>query len=250
MLLPLDSVAEFSVQTQGGAEASRNPGGTVNLVLKSGGNQVHGTAYYYLRHEALSADPVFGVPDASGKYIVHKNKLRNQQLGFTSAGRFRDHTFYFASYERQDFNLTNPTLVTEPSTAYQAAALDVLNNPGGKYGTYAPVAQSPVAAKLLATLWPSSALNGPAQPGNYSNPGTETGYSNNGILRLEHAFSERERLSVRAFIGEGHQTAPTASFLSPYFESSPMRVQNWAVVLNSTLLDTGGQSASAGRQLL
>ncbi len=250
VLLPLDSVEEFSILTQGGAETSRNPGPTVNLALKSGTNQLHGSAYYYLRHEALAADPVFGAADASGNYIVHKNKLRNQQLGFTIGGPiFKNRTFYFASYERQNFNLTNPVVVTEPSAGpkgYQAAALDVLNNPGGKYGTYAPVVQNPVSAKLLANLWPSSALNGPASPGNYSNPGTETGYSNNAIVRIEHTLSERERLSLRAFIAQGHQTAPTSSFLSPYFESSPMRVQNWALVQNSTLSDRAANQLLLG----
>jgi len=47
VLLPVDSVDEFSLVTQGNAETGRNPGGTVNLVLKSGTNRVHGSAYYY-----------------------------------------------------------------------------------------------------------------------------------------------------------------------------------------------------------
>jgi len=240
VLLPLDSVEEFSILTQGGAETSRNPGPTVNLALKSGGNQVHGSAYYYLRHEALAADPVFGVAqtDSSGNtsYVVQKNKLRNQQLGFTIGGPIvKNRTFYFASYERQDFNLTDPTVVTEPSLKYQAAAEDILNNPGGKYGTYAAVPVNPVSQKLLQTLWPASALNGNAAVGNYSNPGTQTGYSNNGVVKLDQSFSDSQRLSVRAYVAQGHQTAPTSSFLSPYFESSPMHVQNWAVVFNSIL---------------
>jgi hypothetical protein len=47
VLLPLDSVEEYSVQTQAGAETGRNPGGVVNLVIKSGTNQPHGSGYYY-----------------------------------------------------------------------------------------------------------------------------------------------------------------------------------------------------------
>src|SRR6202171_3662871 len=37
-VLPIDSVEEFSAQTQSGSESGRNAGGTVNLVVKSGGN--------------------------------------------------------------------------------------------------------------------------------------------------------------------------------------------------------------------
>ena len=40
--LPIDSIAEFSLQTQSSAEVGRNPGGSVNLVTKSGTNTIHG----------------------------------------------------------------------------------------------------------------------------------------------------------------------------------------------------------------
>jgi hypothetical protein len=224
ILLPLDSVDEFSLVTQGGAETGRNPGGTVNLVLKSGTNKLHGSAYYYNRNEALAASPVFA---ANGSDTPQKNKLRDQQYGFTFGGPvFRDKTFFFLSFEHQSFDIGNPTLVTEPSQAYQQAALAVL--------TQYNVPVNPVSENLLAGLWPASALTGLAQPDNYFNPGTEDGYSNNGILKLDHAFNESNHVSLRAFVAQGHQIAPTSSFLSPYFESSPMHVENWALVYNTT----------------
>jgi hypothetical protein len=43
VVLPIDSVVEFSSQTQNGPEAGRNAGGTVNVVTKSGTNDFHGT---------------------------------------------------------------------------------------------------------------------------------------------------------------------------------------------------------------
>ncbi len=232
VLLPLDSVDEFSLVTQGNAETGRNPGGTVNLVLKSGSNGVHGSSYYYLRNEALAASPVFA---PSGSDVPLKNKLRDQQYGVSVGGPIvRDRTFFFFSFEHQSFDIGNPTQVTEPSHDYQTEALAVLANAGNAYGSYAAVPVNQVSLNLLGGLWPASALNGPAQTDNYFNPGTENGYSNNGILKLDHAFNESERLSLRAFVAQGHQTAPTSSFLSPYFESSPMHVENWALVHNST----------------
>src|SRR5271167_5095840 len=56
IIMPIDATDEFSAQTQSGAEAGRNAGGTVNLVLKTGTNQIHGSAYYYWRNEIFS-DP-------------------------------------------------------------------------------------------------------------------------------------------------------------------------------------------------
>jgi Carboxypeptidase regulatory-like domain len=218
--LPIDSIEEFTVVTQGGAEEGRNPGGTVNLVIKSGTNQVHGSAYYYNRNEALEAKPIF----------TPKDELRNQQWGASTGGPIiKDKTFFFASFEHQGFVIGSPTLSTEPSQAYQTQALALLK----QYNI--PV--NPVAVNLLNGLWPASALTGPAQPGNYFNPGNEVGNSFNSLLKLDHAFNEKNRLSVRGYIGDGVQTAPTTSNLSPYFEVAPMHTQNWALIFN-TLLTT------------
>src|SRR5712692_8027330 len=46
IILPVDSIDEFSSQTQSGSEGGRNAGGTVNVVTKSGGNAIHGSVYY------------------------------------------------------------------------------------------------------------------------------------------------------------------------------------------------------------
>jgi hypothetical protein len=230
VLLPLDSVEEFSLVTQGNAEAGRNPGGVANLLLKSGTNAFHGAAYYYNRNEALAAGSPFAAAGSENQ------KIRNQQYGASVGGPIRrDKTFFEASFERQSFVIGIPEHVTEPSADYQTAATDLLNNPGGKYGTYTPIAVNPVSAKLLATLWPASALTGPASPNNYFNPGVENGYSNNGVVKLDHSFNQNHRLSLSVFVGDGTQTAPTSSYLTPYFEVAPLHDENWALVYNATL---------------
>ena len=230
VLLPLDAVEEFSLVTQGSAEAGRNPGGVANLLLKSGTNDLHGAAYYYNRNEALAAGNPFAAVGQG------KQKIRNEQYGGSLGGPIhRDKTFFEASFERQSFVIGLPEQVTEPSLAYQAAATDLLNNPNGKYGEYAPVAVNPVQLKLLQTLWPADALTGAAAPGNYFNPGVENGYSDNGVLKLDHAINDRNRLSLSVFVGDGTQTAPTSSYLTPYFEVAPLHDENWALVYNATI---------------
>ncbi|MCU1258735.1 MAG: TonB-dependent receptor plug, partial [Bryobacterales bacterium] len=42
-LLPIDAIDQFSVQTNANAEAGRNGGGSINMVIKSGGNAIHGS---------------------------------------------------------------------------------------------------------------------------------------------------------------------------------------------------------------
>src|ERR1700722_1817226 len=78
IVLPIDAVAEFSAQTQASPEAGRNPGGTVNLSLKSGTNDLHGSLYYYNRNEFFGA----GSPFTPGV----KQKVRNYNYGFSAGG--------------------------------------------------------------------------------------------------------------------------------------------------------------------
>src|SRR5689334_3531541 len=83
IVLPIDSIDEFSAQTQSGAEAGRNAGGTVNLVIKSGGNAIHGSLYYFNRNEAYSAASPFFTPSATQP---NAPELRNINYGFSLGG--------------------------------------------------------------------------------------------------------------------------------------------------------------------
>src|SRR5580700_10614268 len=187
--LPIDSVEEFSLQTQASPEAGRNPGGSVNLVTKSGTNQIHGTAYYYNRNEALAEVSPFtqGNPP-----------LRNQQWGESAGGPFwKDHSFWFENFERQNFKIATGFQGTEPSAAYQTQALPVL--------AYYGIPVNSATANLLPVLWPAASLTGPATSPNYVAPAPETGYSYNGVIKLDHNFNERQAFSARAFLGQGNQ---------------------------------------------
>src|SRR5215467_1923835 len=66
VVVPLDSIDEFNLVTQGNAEMGRSPGGTVNLIMKSGSNSLHGSAYDYERNEGLAARSPF-LPATSHK---------------------------------------------------------------------------------------------------------------------------------------------------------------------------------------
>src|SRR5579864_1266417 len=238
-LMPLDAIDEFAAQTQSNAEAGRNAGGIINVVLKSGGNQIHGSAYYFNRNTSLGAstpffDPAFlqslGLPSK-------KPPLRNENYGFSVGGPIvKDKTFWFVAFEKQKYTIALSGLNTEPSTAYQNAALALL--------TQHEVAESPISKALMANLWPSYINALPAQSDNYFATNPSLGYSYNGVIKLDHNFNEKHHLSARWFGGQGSQTAPTggsaalataSSNLSNYFEHAPIHVYNYAVTLNSVL---------------
>ena len=72
IILPIDAVDQFSMQTNASADAGRNPGGTATLGLKGGTNRLHGSAYYFNRNEVFGKKSPF-TPD--------KQKVRNYNAG-------------------------------------------------------------------------------------------------------------------------------------------------------------------------
>ena len=216
--LPIDSIAEFSLQTQSSSEVGRNPGGTVNLVTKSGTNSLHGTMYYYERNQALALSNPFNT--------LGDLPLSNIQWGASLGGPFwKDHTFWFANFEKQKFNIATGNSGIEPNQYYQNAALQVLSD-----------YEVPVNATmqgLISTLWPSNLIDS-TTPGAIQNPAPEFGYSYNGVIKIDHNFSQRHNLSARAFLGQGTQTAPVGQTdINPwYFEVAPIHVYNYSVADN------------------
>jgi hypothetical protein len=241
VVLPIDAIDEFSSQTQSGAESGRNAGGTVNLVIKSGGNTIHGSAYYYNRNEFYSASSPF-LPSGT-----KAPPLRNQNYGFSVGGPVvKNKLFYFLSYEKQQYIIGLSGVATEPSDAWVGLASDILANPGGKYGSYAPVAPSSLSQTLIGPngFWPRSLIGGlAATNNNFFSPVASTGYSYNGVGKIDYQINNKHHLYARFFGGQGSQTAPlggspalgtASSNLKDYFEVAPLHVFNESLVLNST----------------
>src|SRR5712671_5317992 len=128
VVLPIDSIDEFSAQTQAGPEAGRNAGGTVNLVIKSGSNGIHGSVYYYNRNEFYAAHSPFWIRSTT---VPKAPRLRNENYGFSVGGPIiKNKTFNFASYEKQQYIIGLSGLATEPSEAWVAKAGTLLTNAG------------------------------------------------------------------------------------------------------------------------
>src|SRR5438093_1150065 len=231
-VLPIDAVDEFSAQTQSNAETGRNAGGTVNLVIKSGTNQLHGSAYYYNRNEFYAATSPFFTPSPE---FPKAPELRNQNYGFTVGSPIiKDRTFFFLGFEKQNYIFGLTGLATEPSDAWVANARAKL----------APGAESTLSDTLLATLWPSAIRNLPANTSNYFATVPGTGYSYNEVGKIDHNFNEKNHLLFHFFYGQGNQTQPpgaslalatASSNLGDYFEVAPIRIENYSLVWNSAI---------------
>jgi outer membrane receptor protein involved in Fe transport len=221
IILPLDAVDQFSAQTQAGPEGGRNPGGTINVTLRAGTNQLHGSAYYFNRNEAFGAKSPFSDT---------KQKVRNYNTGFSVGGPFlKDKLFAFLTFEHQRFVIGESGTATQPSVGWQNQAKAILAQQG--------VAVNPVMQNVLNTLWGADVL---AQDtigvkNNFHSNDPEYGYSWNGLGKVDWRITDKDNLSVHWFVGQGNQVAPVGSQLLAFYEEAPIHVQNIAIVYDRVI---------------
>jgi hypothetical protein len=119
--IPLDAVKEFQVVASGAnAEFGRTAGGVVNVITKSGTNNVHGSAFYYQRLEALTSATSDGKP---------LDGFNRKQFGGSIGGPIKkDKLFFFGSGEGVRENLNRSNLSTQLGTTPCPVANPVFNN--------------------------------------------------------------------------------------------------------------------------
>ena len=203
-----DAVQEFSVQTSTfDAQYGRGMSSIVNVVTKSGTNQLHGSAFEYIRNYALNAR----------NFFTGRDFLKRNQFGFTLGGPIsipkvyngKDRTFFFGSYQGTRRQLATPGLATTPSQAMKQGDLSAYLGANGVGAIHDPLAPGqyfpnnqipvnrfdPVSAKYVQFM-PSS--SDPSYQYRYSTPSSPL--SDNQVLtRIDHNISSSHRISGRYF---------------------------------------------------
>ena len=222
VLLPIEAIDQFNQQAAGGADFGRNPGSMVNVVVKTGTNAFHGSAYYFNRNDALAAHNPFLPVDAFDPAI------KNHQYGFSVGGPiFKNKTFFFLTYEKQKFLAGNQLSATVPSDAWVAKAQALMAN----YG----VSINPVMQRVLNTLWPSEIRGAAGTVSNFFSADKNNYKSDNGIINFQHNFNDKNSVFVRAFLGTGDAVAYAGSVFREYFQSVPSRQHNFAAIWNGVI---------------
>ncbi len=228
---PVDAIREFEMLTSTyDATFGRNGGAQVNVVLKSGSNQFHGSAYEFFRNGALDARNFFAPGDEAAP------KYQRNQFGFSLGGPIlKDHTFFFADYEgtrsREGITrITNvPTLRERVGDFSQSLAAPVDPFTGQPFpGNIIPENRQSTIGRAIAALYPAPNRAVPFQ--NFVSSPTERDRNDSFDVRLDHAIGERSDLIFRYSFNDRELFQPftgaTFSLVPGYGANIPRRSQN------------------------
>jgi len=207
----VDSIQEFNVQTNSfSAEYGKVSGGVITAVTKTGTNQFHGSAYEYLKNDALNARD----------YFARSNlPLRYNEFGATLGGPvLRNLLFFFTDYQGVRNSTSTPVVNNlVPSAASRRGDLSAVGKQLKDPATGQPypnnqVPVSPIAQKLLQ-MYPAG-NNGPTgEPGVEYWNGTRS--SSSPVDRFNPRGDWNLRANDRVF-GVYHYQHNPNRFSSPY----------------------------------
>ena len=194
----VDAIREFEVLTSTyDASFGRNAGAQVNVVLKSGTNQVHGTAYEFFRNAALDARNAFA-PGSEPDPRYQRN-----QFGFSLGGPvIKNRTFFFGDYEgrRSAEGITRVTNV--PTALERQGDFSQSGQPPIDLFTQQPFPGNRIPAerihpigRAIANLYPLPNRNVPGA--NFVSSPAQRDDTNNFDVRLDHSISANSDLAIR-----------------------------------------------------
>jgi hypothetical protein len=204
-----DALAEFKLVTNAyAAELGRTAGGVINLVTKSGTDNVHGSLFEFFRNEKMDAKNFFAGPGATPAF-------KQNQFGGSLGGPIKKgKTFFFGDYEglrlRQGITFTSsvPTLAMRQGNF---AGLSTIYNPLTR--TPFPNNQMPVsvmdpAAVKIANLYPTPQLAGLVN--NFTFSPNKQDREDKFDIRVDHSFNTRDNLFARYSFNDGNIYTPGA----------------------------------------
>ena len=231
--LPLDAIQEFSTQENQGAEYGWKPGAVVNIGLKSGTNDFHGTGYYFHRNSAFDARNYFNpAPQPVSDLLLH-------QFGASAGGAIiKDKWFFFGNYEGVRDKVGNPYDVESPVTA--SIGDSSLSLPDAKAEAGCPAACSAVSLKLadLFLSNPGSTVSSgdPAAINfNFNNKNREDNF----VAKTDYHLNARNILTGRFFYANSFQTEEDTAPIRPdWLSVADTKIQvmgvNWTWTPNSS----------------
>ena len=226
-----DAIAEFRVQTNSmSAEFGRSGGAVMNVAIKSGSNNFHGSVFEFLRNSALDAKNYFD--PATGPTPPFKQN----QFGAAVGGPLelphysgKNRTFFFADYQGTRIRTAHTFLATVSPTAWRTgdfSGFDPVYDPtttvvqGGQVlrtqfpGNQIPLSRFDPAALKLINLMPApnvpGSVNSSGVANNYLSNPVEPNDTDQGDVRVDHRISEKDSFFARFSMSDQNLTPPAA----------------------------------------
>lgn len=212
----IDAISEFNIQkTSYAPEFGGKSGAVINVVTKSGSNELHGSLFEFVRNDVFDAKNFFDSPTAPIP------PFRQNQFGGSVGGPvIKNRTFFFSDYEGQRVRKSLTSTFSVPTDAMRIGDFSGLpqvydpNNSSGNSrqpfpGNRIPVQNlDPVSTALLASI-PRANLTGIAQ--NLLASERQRANSNNFSARLDHQFSMSDTAYARFSLFDARQVDPFGS---------------------------------------
>ena len=217
---PLDSVREFRLHASGyKAEFGRSSGGQVNVVSRSGTRELHGSAYHYMRNEALDEPNYFDPADEP------KPTYRRAQFGGALGGPLpAERTFFFAGFEGTRIDDAATRTASVPTPAQRTG--DFSDSPAPVIDPYAaapfpsnrvPLGRQDPAGSGVARYWPDPNREDPVQ--NFVSTPEGDALVNQFTGRLDHDPAADSRVFARFNSGHLRSFSPFSDSDVPGFGS-------------------------------
>jgi Carboxypeptidase regulatory-like domain/TonB dependent receptor len=197
-----DAIGEFKVQTNSySAEFGHSAGAVVNVVLKSGTNQMHGSGWYYNRNRELAATPWSANLIGADKPVLNWN-----QFGGTVGGPIvKNKLFYFVDYEGFIQHFANQFLYTVPTAAeHNGVFYKNINDPNGSTfpNRTIPANRFDALGKKVLDLYPAANLPGVVSSSgqtiqNYGVQANGNENTHKGDIKADYNMSAKDVFSAR-----------------------------------------------------
>jgi hypothetical protein len=234
----VDALDEFKVESSNmGAEYGHSPT-IVNATLKSGTNKFHGTAYEFLRNNALDAKNYFFVPPAGS--TARNQALHRNQFGIAVGGPIiRDKTFFFVDLQSTLYtiaqNFTSRVASDRERTGDFSASGVTLKNPitgaavndGRGPNTFTPTSQ----ALFLLNYMPHANFVTAAGQSQARVANRLKQQLSQGDIRVDHQLTKADHLTGRYSISDNRETDPNAY---PGMGSFPLRSRGQDALFRET----------------
>lgn len=222
---PADIVQEFRIATANfDAGQGFSTGAAINVSIKSGTNQLHGTAYHFLQNPVLNANRFFNNKAGLPKPVVRLNRWGVSGTGPVVIPKLydgRNRTFWTYAYE--GIHSTDPrgTITTSvPTAAQRQGDFSALLALGPQYQIYDPASIAPapngrfsrqplpgniippsridpVARNIINYFSEPNQAGTPDGSNNWTTPGPEWDKFHSHIFRVDHNFSDKHRVFFR-----------------------------------------------------